>query len=480
MYGERIELVTTIVTLSPLHVGGALDSDWSAPTREEEIAVVQRDARGAPYIPGSSLKGAFRSLLSGFPETKGFIVDVFGEALDEDTGKPGNLVVHGAEFVSPGPMQGRRERREDLRTFDGSTWGWVSSRTAIDGKTGTAEANKLFKAEVVAPGATFRLRLTINGMMNDIDGAMGDALARLFACLAAPDGIAVGRGKGDGWGRLRLSGPEHVITFDKAEATCIVGGRVSTNANHPDGRSITAVVADKAEALAADGHPGIRRILSLTTRDPFLVKVENPEVERRDDGKGAGNRLVGMRSGDGRPELPGSSVMGALRAEAEWLWAIEKKRTNGREAEFTTSGTAGQPSEPVKRLFGLTADATRDFRKRSRDLTGWAGLLRLVSVENIDDTPPTTKTLSSVRIDRLSAEPFGGGLFTVEAFVEPTFRVVLALDERRSPSANDVKFLDTLIALLTSEGPEGGIYLGHGSNRGFGWFDVTRVEEAVR
>lgn len=492
MYGERIEIEAEMIALSPLHIGSAQGETRPIGIEDgtTEVARIQKDARDAPILPGSSVKGALRALASACSLPEAVVVELFGEPLNDEapskttksegdrerSGRPGRLTVRAADFVSAGPMGERQERIEDRLSFDGHAYGWITSRTAIDDVSGTADGNKLFRAEVVAPGATFLLRLTFAGTVADLQGPAGDALVTILSAMKHPEGFALGRGKGDGWGRLRLGNDAGSAPLGRVERIGLDRFPVGPSPTAPDGSSLAEDLNRRIEHKKIGVAARPRWVLELDTTEPFLVKVEKPKPPKKADDKGANNRLVAMRDGGGLPELPGSSFMGALRARAEWFAGLNRIRSDGRSVDQPVARQSDEPSDPIHRLFGQTADDIRDERDQGHKRTGWAGLLRIVSLKYTGAEKPRRKTLASVRIDRFSAEPFGGGLFFVDAFVEPKFRVVLELDASRTVDRSDIAFVRDLLAWMSERKPGRGIDLGHGVNRGFGWFGVKVTE----
>ena len=77
-------------------------------------------------------------------------------------------------------------------------------------------------------------------------------------------------------------------------------------------------------------------------------------------------------------------------------------------------------------------------------------------------------TLPSVKLDRFSGAPIDGGLFATECFVDPVFEVELVYTGAHK------NHFEALLADIKDDGS--GLRLGHGGNRGFGWFTVTGGE----
>jgi hypothetical protein len=142
--------------------------------------------------------------------------------------------------------------------------------------------------------------------------------------------------------------------------------------------------------------------------------------------------------------------MGVLRSRAEWLKQLQDCR--GSPIPVPTQQKTPGPSSPVARLFGDE---------------GWGALLQLTKLEA---QPAQTKFLTSVRLDRFSGGPIDGALFAVDAFVSPKFNVSFRLDKHRATPADEA-FAQHLFADVRKNG----LMIGHGANRGFGWFDIEEM-----
>jgi hypothetical protein len=77
--------------------------------------------------------------------------------------------------------------------------------------------------------------------------------------------------------------------------------------------------------------------------------------------------------------------------------------------------------------------------------------------------------ITSEALDQFSMAPLDGALFTTRAFVGCEFSVHLGLDRRRTVTAAD----ETFFRELVDDATDNGLMLGHGTNKGFGWFAVS-------
>jgi CRISPR/Cas system CSM-associated protein Csm3 (group 7 of RAMP superfamily) len=466
-YRGRTVLTLRLRLESPLHVGSGFD-ELDAENHEVQTIVV--DGNREPYIPPTTLKGAIRALAVGSGIDRETVEDVFGTIKAEtDKGHPGYVIVSGASSLKRGWLDGRVDALES-RSNPGTI---LSKRTAIDDASGTAEGNKLFQSRMVAPGTIFEMRVTIQrGAFEFTD----PGIALLIRALAALKyhGIAVGRGKGDGHGLLKL---EAVTKVDEIK---IDGGKVVTTVQPVDrwSQQIEAETSPLDRATA-------RYVFTLDSDQPFAVLGPDKKEQAAENERGRNNKLRALRqprTKDGKavmsaggkaevqPDLPGTSLMGVLRARAEWFARLEALREGKR-------GAAAEQAvfDCIQPLFGEDADNLKAARAKNSGRTGFAGILRLHRIEVVKAAPP--QTIDSVKIDRFSMGPFDSGLFGVEAFPKPKFRIELYLDERASP--DDHAFMTAFVAWMTGEGPSSGLMIGHGVNRGFGWFAVKQEGTAA-
>ncbi|WP_170984799.1 RAMP superfamily CRISPR-associated protein [Roseomonas sp. AR75] len=434
--------------VSPLHIGAGFDEDPALDDADPHVAQIVLGCDDLPVITATGLKGALRALLP--PDEAS---DLFGSILD-DPDKPGAkaragvLTPYAAMLVQPAVL-GARAEPAGFRNDTRGTYRAV--RTAIDAATGVPASYQLSNAEMVAPGARFRFRMRLAGPPNTAPEREA-RVARLLASMQAP-GLRLGRGRGDGQGVVRL------VAIDVVATRWLVGQTIERGDD---------VVAwrDRVRTATRIEPAGTAYVLTLSGTAPFLV-MASP------DGSQADNTLHALRSGSGSPELPGSSLMGALRSRAAWLAGLRRLRAEPGHDEDELV---------LAELFGLRADQQRNKGFVARiaarcgrhlpEVTGFAGLLVVDSIEA--GTAPLT-SLPSVRIDRFTQAPMDGALFNTEAFLNPTFRVDLRL--RPHPGGSQCEaplhaWVRRLIADMTDAGPRQGLMLGHGGNRGFGWFEV--------
>jgi len=494
----RITIEAELETITPLHLGsGERAPDiLGTPAADEpvpELALVVRDAAGRPFLPGSSLRGLLRRLAeAAVPEPA--VRTLFGEIRGGAGGSSGQM---GALMVRCGLALGT------LPTVTGAPYaraladggragGMVAGRTRIDPATGTAEHNKLFFQELTPAGCRFGLRLML---LADSDAALTGRLAPLGAVLTRlAEGAHLGKGQRTGLGELRLRAETVRLQRMKINA----GTGEATWTPYPQWR------LPKAQA-AARGAAG-PWALTLHCPGPFLiVDSSHRKAEALDGTMGAtaataatsaerrGHepddpgqaQLKAQRTAANRPLVLGSTILGALRSRAAWLCALDRHREQQRaQAAGGTAGAetldrgdggagdrgadgggaAGDEAPVVTRLFGTT------------DARGRLGLSRL----RVGEGRPWNVT--SVRLDRFSGAPIDQALFASATFVDVTIGFTLSLDagtleagtlevgpghpDQAAELAEEQALAERLVSDIRSQG----LRLGHGTNKGFGWF----------
>lgn len=419
MHKHHVDVTGSLSVLSPLHLGnGQRGEREGLIVRTEQgedkpvlLSEIQRDGRDLPYLPGTSLKGALRARL-----TDALGKELFGRLDDKNRegGVMGRLWIYGAIHQSTGPAAGPEHSI-------------VAARTRIDRASGTADDHKLFHMDMVPPGTIFAFHAR---WLTDATGAALDAelvqVATALAPLTDGTGIALGRGGRQGQGRVRLS---------DLTATLVPW----------DGDPVAVTLPTVAWT-----PPGERHRLRLTGDGPYMILDSARPPPKPDGAETDTNILHPLLDGAGHPALPGSTLLGALRARAAWLdgGADDRDRVHTPQEALTTTALTA-----TEQLFGVT---------------GWRGLQGVDAIRVVD--PGVMQRFTSVKLDRFSAAPIDGALFTVEAFVDPVFEVTLSLTPRGSAPVPDNA--RALFGRLLEDLRDMGLMLGHGGSRGFGWFGV--------
>ncbi|BAQ71291.1 hypothetical protein NHU_04171 [Rhodovulum sulfidophilum] len=422
MIGKRVDIEADLVVLTPLQIGTGAFREEERSDRDEQdrepdtrnVALVATDFDGAPCIPGSTLKGVLRRLSRDNDVLFGPTRIVAAE--DARSGK----AVFWTARIAGNSSDCQRNRPHVSMGTD--------TRTAKDPETGVAKRAHLFGGDYVRPGTKFRLRISLK----DAEPGAADALAQVLARLAAADGEAFGRSTRQGQGRVALI-PETL----KAKA-------------FPSGNDLTQDWQSRLAGQPSPDAPDLIR-LSLTASGPFLIAGEERSDLRPGDDREKVRVMTALEDFDGQgPRLTGSTLLGALRARFDWYAA----------------GLGDDcPSGATERLFGTP---------------GWRGRIAVHAIRR--SGTPERKKITSVRLDRFSGEPIDNALFTTEAWLNANFQVDLRFD-RHGPKEPEVS-CDTDLKIFNDFREElcdpdwGGIQLGLGGNKGFGWFDIREVSDA--
>lgn len=419
MFADRWEYTFELKASSAFHFGTGEFEPLPNPERSNapkgQFASIVRDHAGQPYLPPTTLKGALRALSERKGGgTAGKALDaLFGTIKSRTGGGMGLLVVRGASAsgcpdVAAMPYAGALGRAA----------GFLAARTAIDGASGTAGDHLLFHQEMAPAGVTFPIRLLL--LDHGPESARARAELENVLSIVARDGLSMGKSQADGQGEFRVSGS---IRVARLELT--TDGALARRELEPVGTA----------KEAGDGSKPFR----LRCRGPFLV------VDSSRKGSGEDSIQVNYQAdADGRALLLGSSLAGALRSRAEWLWELAALRGTAETGD----------GDPIAWLFGDTG------RKAQLAIGG----LRIAG--------GSKEQLTSLKIDRFSGAPIHGALFKTEAWSGVTLEFSLGLARRGRHASH--KGGEQLFGLLCDDIRTGGLKLGHGANKGFGWFEPAR------
>lgn len=445
LHPYRARITCVVETRSPLHIGSGKFDDTLLPEHEDTqgkkvrpvLACCLRGDGGAFFLPGTTVKNLLRRHTN--PEYRDCL---YGTVKDTGGGNMGGVFCWGGLCTTVGPV---KDAPYAERLKGG---GFVAARTAIDDATGTAEDNLLFFQEMVPPGSHFPIELLV--VADTADKLMSRTRALLGVLQGLGQGGSIGKGQADGQGRV-------AIPRDKVRCTVLNLGPDGTFASSTD----TKIAPDTK--AAADPLTGTAWTLELKCEGPFMVVDSSHEPP----GNGAGPQLVAQTLNGDKPLVSGTSIMGVLRSRMEWFEACDSL---GEE------GCPQNEGEPF--IYRTKADFSRMTRvQRLCGVTGYRGLLQARSVEV---TAGEKWEITSVKIDRFSGAPFDSGLFCSRTFIGTTITVELFLEDRPGSGGDhcpthrgDTEFVQSFLNNLKHEG----IMLGHGTNKGFGWFTIDIKKE---
>ncbi len=483
-------ITATLKTCTPLHVG-------SGRGNEAVDDLLRRDARGRVIIPGPSLAGALRAiatrlaprlgaevcqaLQSNPPKDKAcncLVCQLFGDINpQEEKGAASGLIVYDAVLG------------QDPRTV-------VRDGVGIDRVTGAAARKERLKfdLEVLPAGATFHLRMELDPYFDD-----EKALELLAASLAewrAGRGVVGGR-VARGLGAFALED----VSF-KDETPKDVTALVSFLKQGPDWRgksrdktwltsqmqaARTSIVAWPNDAGKADipvARSWLMAEFILAADGPMLVN----DPVRAAQGGFDHAPLLATYDKNARPVLPGSSLRGVLRSQAERIARTLATLADGGDGvHFKKSCPACNPltakkSDPVAScnsfIKALPAQERRELDKKGAEdelcmacrLFGspWNGSrLRVEDAYLEPGTAPKLKVMDFLAIDRFTGGGRDGAKFDAVVLWKPRFRVRLFLE---NPQPWELGWL----ALALRDLDEGLTAVGFGRAKGFGQMHIEK------
>lgn len=424
MFGDRVEVSLTLKTLTSLHVGTG--EFRPMPPRQGtndagNYAAIVRDHRDMPYLPPTSLKGVIRRLAEELLPDNASVNELFGtiKGKQAGSGQMGKLLFRGGHCKGDLP-------KTEAMPFANAELGkgaYIAARTAINGAKGVADDHKLFSQEMVPPGVSFSLGLTLLDFATSNDTALDD-LKHILA-VAIRDGLSLGKSQADGQGQLAVSDVQlrHLKLSD-------------------DG----SLKETKREAVSAAGAEAARpRIIekhtfSLACEMPFAVVDSSVKGAGRETAKESGTvQVAAQKLRDGMPLLHGSSIAGVLRSRALWL-----SRLMVLKGEITEDNTA------IEELFGTT---------------NWKAL---VEIKDLKVSEAKEEKITSLKVDRFTGAPVFGALYTTAAFTGVRLSFSLVLNSRPPYELSDAAKI--VFSRLLKDVQTNGLELGHGTNKGFGWF----------
>jgi CRISPR/Cas system CSM-associated protein Csm3 (group 7 of RAMP superfamily) len=393
---------------------------------------------GAPYLPGSSLRGVIRAHLEREAPLLGCrmadIETLFG-ASSETSSHYGRLQVRDAL----GKAQDA-EIRDHVRINE--KWGAADYGAKFDLETGTANE---FAFEAIYEG----------------DGEKDSelVLVREAVRFLQSEGFRVGAKAAWGLGRMQLGKDLEILEFQRKTDEGLLGylnWRVC--GEKPASAALPGLGEERAVQAAAHAWNAVTLDLELQFEGPVLVKSAIPKqggansIDPRDPSQywkkalanADGTFVTTVALGEDY-YLPGSSLRGVLRHEALWIAGQDKNRLRQVDA-----------------LFG--------FAKGSA--AGEAGRLmvedgRLGSAANVIP-------LDHVAIDRIVAGAADGKKFDTAGLESPRFntRITLQFEKKN-------KLLLQWLRALVRQMEGGRLWAGSGTARGYGLLKTVSVKKAV-
>jgi CRISPR/Cas system CSM-associated protein Csm3 (group 7 of RAMP superfamily) len=470
-------------TRTALHVGSGQSSS-------EADALLRRNGAGELFIPGSAVAGSLRALATRLaPRLGGGVC----KALQRDPAKGSACGCTACRLF--GDVEPQEENTEAGGGRASRLWVYDARPTkqspttirdgvGIDRRTGAAarlESVK-FDLEVLPAGATFDLHLELEEAEDQDEQLLAAVLAEWQAGRGSLGGRAA-----RGLGAFRLTG---VKCQQKKlnNATTLMAFLRSDEpiANLAEVRGWLPSKLTKARGvIVAEGdNPWIAQSwleveLTLQATGPFL----------------AGDVTTARRSGfdhaplvEGWPVLPGASLRGVLRSQAERIACTLATRWAQDEDDFLQSCPACSPvARPKDKAKSVPLECCDSLLDKSVDeeveenelclacrLFGSAGLGSRLIVEDAplkEGTEPRYKVQDFLAIDRFTGGGREGAKFDAAVLWQPAFSARLRLENPRDWELG-------WLALVLRDLAEGWLTVGFGRAKGLG--QVTAPQWTVR
>ena len=338
---EKIQMSGRLVVQSPLCIGSGQDDGITD-------SLVLKNKQGKAFIPGTSLAGVLRDIVDSYDSRQADLLF-------------GNLSDNRQSMINI-----------DDVLLENSVY-TVRDGVRIDSITNTAEDTGKFDYEVVERGASGSFSATITIRKNDIEDKA--AVEKLAAALADQlmYGISLGAHTAKGFGEVRGRQLE-VATYDFSKPSALeawlLGERLQADVYAAVAKPLTAADEFYAE-------------LDLALKTSLLVGTE-PDAFDAGSGDGEGKVQKVMLSSKGEYVIPGTSVKGVIRKQAEHICRV----MGDYEENF---------------LGSLMGYSRSDKAKQRSRLRTYEVYLR-EGVEAVNQ--------SHVRIDRFTGGHMGSGLYT--------------------------------------------------------------------
>lgn len=482
-FSNRYQLTGTLTALTPLHVGDgdrlrvraraiALPLPPIRPDSKNPDPLYNSFVTGADaviVIPGSTLKGVLRAWLRRRGALPRLVDAVFGleEEGDQAEGHGGKAEFHDA------PLQTEAPDDNAYRWWDTCRHTCLAPGVALDPCTRTARDKLLYYTEYAPEKSAFAVTVTAQNLEPEERNLLRAAFAQGFGDPHDP--VRVGAGTADDWGRMawKQTGCA-IITTDEIKAW-LQGGAAQpyTTIFKPDTTPLT-----RLELTNPDPGPSLRLDVRLLFHGAVLVNDPSQERRRAVAASEEGIALATVRRKDGSYILPGSSVRGALRAQARRIWQTRAHahRTEQTDAHAKEKDGYLQSATPPEAKRGGDEKSLPAFY-RMLGAPGWRSPISVPDFELVGDPRDHAHTQEFVAVDRFTAGAARGKKFSAECLYAPEFRASISVDLRRWQEAAVDGWAALLLLFLLRDLREGDIQIGAGAAKGYGACEA-RIEVA--
>lgn len=457
---KRWELTAELETVAPLHIGCVEpvehDDIVNKEGRKVEINGVLKGKDTLPIIPGSTIKGQLRQWLEEKGVDQAVLAAIFGKGYNqetEDQGCGGQAEFHDAPIchklsgTQPYPYW-----KENRQTY-------VETSTAVDRHTKTALYQSLHYTEVVPPGVRFKFLIT--GVMKD--EYVDILLAAIESFRTSDEQFCLGADTAAGKGHISLYGNIQAKYMDDkticswletlpTQPTCDMA---MTAADCLDNSAIRQRTQEIRENFLTQTQNLILDI-KLQFDGPFIVN--DPAKENNQDARQQVKFPLTDKSGN--PILPGSSIRGALRSQAERIIR-------------TLGGDCCDPADPCQAVYKIEDIENLCLACQIFGATGWKTTINIHNF-TCDSVDTREKRQDFVAIDRFHGGGKDGALFATSHSERPLFTGKIEITQRME---SGLEWGKGLLALVLRDLRERDITFGFGANKGYGYLESVGISD---
>lgn len=426
--------------VAPLHCGGGHDNLLDQP--------VSRDAFGLWHVPASSFAGCLRGL--GKKIDARLTDAMFGEQNGEEAVP--SLVwcedILLLDFDSvPAILKILRGEKPAIQCGP-----FVRDHVCIDLETGAGVEGGKFDMEIVPPGARFLLEMRCDGWNRELTRAEEEYFDRLCSLVLAGQ-LELGGKTALDYGRykvlsheyrdVRLDTPEGMAEWLNRDEFAVPAGNAATSPR------------DSGLSPAPRNLDGCLEI-PLVCSGPILIGGGAPDEERGADMLFALTPALkyadkpGVAGGvEWQAVLPASSLRGVLRHAIYDILASLK--VDGESSNKILEDIFGVVSSAESRCGKISISDARLMRASGRDSFAF---------------------VQHVALDRFSAAPIDGALFSEEPFWAENAALTLKITVRNLEAHEAALLFHALLDLF-----EGSLAVGSGVNRGNGYLALAQWNE---
>ncbi|MEW6664390.1 MAG: RAMP superfamily CRISPR-associated protein [Thermodesulfobacteriota bacterium] len=472
-------IVAKLTARTAVHIGSGEGNDLTD-------ALLRRDAKGQPFIPGTAIAGALRALLTRLAPRFGTVPCVMLAEDDNERKKSCSCIVcHLFGDVNPSDEEGSESSASRLLVLNAVPIGTsprllIRDGVGIDRVAGAAAraGSVKFDLEVLPDGAEFELRMELRNSSEEDERLLAAGLAeweqgRMWLCARVARGLGAFDLTNLEYKTLPLDQPAQLLAFLKNDQPWL---RATPQANWLAERigQITLTSAlGKPKAVS-------RCWFSLTG----ILQAQGPLLTNDTLTSGASGfdhaPLLAQWGDWQHPVLPGAGLRGVLRSHAERLARTLATHNVDSRGTFlqkcpACSPVESRPDAPLASCDALLKGkipsdkiveclACRLFGSTRR---GSRLVVEDAPYYSADGRPPTLNILDFLAIDRFT----GGGAehlkFDALALWKPAFTLRLHLD---NPEHWELGWLWLVLRDLT----EGWLQVGFGAAKGFGRVRLER------